>query len=1127
MADRLISLEIREVPDAGGQTFIYNLSLDGTPIVLNKALSVTQSDLMRDIGASYAALFEAQGCGLPNPQQSMASIVNAQIKEMGGAFFDIWLASHWTMLAIPASDRPILAVVSDVADILNLPWELLQPSRQDIGSDTKWGIQRMPPIHGPPADNLQLSEGPLRVLFVASSPRGEAELDFEREEEFLLRAVGPKVRLEIATLGTFEELADRIYRFEPHIVHLSGHGEVKPGGAKFLFEDAKGERADVSAQRLAEAFSDNRIRCVFVSGCYSSRAPSRSGAAGLCQAIVDQGVPMAIGWEASIVDTIATTLAENFYRTVALGRDVHFALAQARRKAKTVLAETGDPSWSLPVLYANTNDTRLFDTTMPPRAEPAPNTEHTPLPPIAGFARYLVGRRRELQVLLPALINGDLRGVVLTGMGGSGKSALAIRLARKLEADAGLSPIAICSAPGTPLTGQSILDSCLETLILKKSREAYDRAVDSTIPISLRLQLLVSDLNNDFAIVIDGLETTLRDDRHVIGNQEVAGFYRDLLQNLTGTSRIIITSRKLPRDIVPLPSDIQEFTISEFSDTSFMKFMFRDKDISKTFQSRRQTLRKLCERFGSLPQFALQLRTKLVTLDADQLDVDIADAALDNTVPDARPLQRLDAEHDQICNNLDLARHYGSLTPNFKKALLQLAVFRDSFTPSALTKVSGLTPAQVEQALGEFRLRAFIHSPLPGAPPSVIYGTLRRWLLCVQQNSTNDVRNAHRIAANYLVEIESEQSGGRLHKSNAAILMSARSHFLACKELEAARQVTYKLSEILLRRSDLVEIERLNLELMDATPKGRSPHPDPATWIARSYIDRPDYEKASYWYEKAQNLATDHVVERAHALQGLGTISLRTGNFEKARDFLTQALALQEEANDLLGQALSYHQFGSIAFSQNDFVAARSEFNRIPGLLRRFRETAPRGSIALEQADEVEQAVLHQLGSIELEENQLEPARELFDKALAMALEHGDDRPRASALHQLGRIDGKEGNIEQARTILSDALTIRWRIGDRTGEILSFKRLGELATQYGRPDLQLKLMIAGYAVSKAIKSNDDGFLERIKELASALTIGAAERDAMIAGGEKAYFRDRGRSLLRQISALTTPVVVKH
>ena len=61
---------------------------------------------------------------------------------------------------------------------------------------------------------------------------------------------------------------------------------------------------------------------------------------------------------------------------------------------------------------------------------------------IEGYTPHFIGRRRELQRLLPGLRAGELQAVVLTGLGGTGKSTLATRLARKLEAN-GWTPLAL------------------------------------------------------------------------------------------------------------------------------------------------------------------------------------------------------------------------------------------------------------------------------------------------------------------------------------------------------------------------------------------------------------------------------------------------------------------------------------------------------------------------------------------------------------------------------------------------------------------------------------------------------------------------------------------------------------
>jgi hypothetical protein len=80
--------------------------------------------------------------------------------------------------------------------------------------------------------SFPLAAPPLRILFTACAPTDLAGLDYEKEEEAILRIadkLGSRVHLEIAEAGTFEELRELIAEHRPHIVHLSGHGSVRDG----------------------------------------------------------------------------------------------------------------------------------------------------------------------------------------------------------------------------------------------------------------------------------------------------------------------------------------------------------------------------------------------------------------------------------------------------------------------------------------------------------------------------------------------------------------------------------------------------------------------------------------------------------------------------------------------------------------------------------------------------------------------------------------------------------------------------------------------------------------------------------------------------------------------------------
>jgi len=157
---------------------------------------------------------------------------------------------------------------------------------------------------------------------------------------------------------------------------------------------------------------------------------------------------------------VATTFGDTFYAELSAGEDVDRAVVQARRDARTLCRErvdedgVVDPSWTLPVLYTATTQADLSD---PERHEepPKPSVAQDPLPGMTeGHAAYFIGRRREQQRLLPMLRSGDCNTVLLTGLGGVGKSTLATRLARRLQPD-GFVPIAVPSTDDDPLPRSS------------------------------------------------------------------------------------------------------------------------------------------------------------------------------------------------------------------------------------------------------------------------------------------------------------------------------------------------------------------------------------------------------------------------------------------------------------------------------------------------------------------------------------------------------------------------------------------------------------------------------------------------------------------------------------------------
>jgi hypothetical protein len=305
-----ITLSIKESGEHPASTYHYHILLNGSPIISNQSLSLPESQAVRELSRSFTALFEG-GC---RPEID----ADAQ-RALGRQLFSLWLAPSWEKIraAVPVGSLSFLVIASEVPEILNLPWEILLPPNGDVlGIDPLFRIRRVPSSSRQMAHfSGELRPGPLRLLFMASSPKDQPILDYEKEEEALFRAIyGQDVAFDSCDLGSFEELKEKVSEFQPHIVHLTGHGAVFEGEGRFAFEKEDGTTDLVSSTELRRFLAGSGVQCVFVSGCQSGKAP-REALAGICQGLVGGEVALAVGWAASIADDLATNFARTFYRT--------------------------------------------------------------------------------------------------------------------------------------------------------------------------------------------------------------------------------------------------------------------------------------------------------------------------------------------------------------------------------------------------------------------------------------------------------------------------------------------------------------------------------------------------------------------------------------------------------------------------------------------------------------------------------------------------------------------------------------------------------------------------------------------------------------------------------------------
>jgi tetratricopeptide (TPR) repeat protein len=346
--------------------------------------------------------------------------------------------------------------------VLRAPFELLaEPGGGLLAEDE---LARFCVVRriGPAQERPVLDQFRLGLAFMASSPRGQHELDFEAEEAAILAAVGEsRVDLVVEDTGDPEQLAHRLAELSGMpVVHLSCHGLNNwPGGADstgvpvLMMEDEVGGGRPTTAADLVSLLTAVP-RLLVVSACLtatgadaSGHLPPRDGHKGepgtgggglvahsLATALVAAGMPAVIGWDGSVGDRSATVFAQRLYRGLADRADVAVAVGDAR----LVLLESEDPAvradwhlarlWLGPVgggpLVAGRRKRSLVTATHGTKTFLDRKQEVS-----VATAEMFVGRRPELQQSLRALRSGQQAGVMLHGQGRLGKSSLAARIA--------------------------------------------------------------------------------------------------------------------------------------------------------------------------------------------------------------------------------------------------------------------------------------------------------------------------------------------------------------------------------------------------------------------------------------------------------------------------------------------------------------------------------------------------------------------------------------------------------------------------------------------------------------------------------------------------------------------------
>jgi predicted ATPase/DNA-binding SARP family transcriptional activator len=656
----------------------------------------------------------------------------------------------------------------------------------------------------------------------------------------------------------------------------------------------------------------------------------------------------------------------------------------------------------------------------------------------AQFTRFF-GREEEIARLTATLRISETRLVTLTGPGGSGKTRLAIAAAGRLPAEfAG----AVWFVPLASLTEARLIpDAILGALGLSRSgaAEPLEQVVGA---LQGRRALLVLDnfeqLVEEGAPLLLGLLARAPELTCLVTSRERL--------ELAGEQELIVLPLPTPRmpaarsrsAEAAAPSGPNGTLAALMGYASVQLFADRARAARPEFRLTPENageVAALCDRLEGLP-LAIELAAAWATMLTPVQMVSRLERRFELLVSLRRDLP---ARHRTLWATLEWS--YQLLSPALQRFFGQLSVFRGGWTleaaqavcdePQALAHLRRLQESSlvvVEEAGGAMRyclletLREFAAERLAPEEHAELGRRHAEFFLALAERA--GLEWAGVAQGEWLERLDAE------HDNLRAALAWSQS---AAGNLELGMALGGALGWFWIARGYLTEgreqsARLLALERLPRSPQApEAPHPSP-----------------------------EGRVVRARLLGGAGMLSGEQGDYEAAREYCQESLALYRQAGNEKGIAAALLHLGAVVREQGDLEAARSYFEEAVAIQRR---TGAQGGIAVALAN---------LGSVDLCQGDAEAARPLFEESRALYAQLRDKRGEAWTLHNLAMIARQSGDLASGCILEEQSLALRRELGDRQGIATCLTGFAEQARAEGQPERAARMLGAMEAVSGAI-----------------------------------------------------------
>ncbi|HEX6387335.1 MAG TPA: tetratricopeptide repeat protein [Anaerolineae bacterium] len=648
---------------------------------------------------------------------------------------------------------------------------------------------------------------------------------------------------------------------------------------------------------------------------------------------------------------------------------------------------------------------------------------------------YFVGREEELQALQKALAVGEHATIYsIQGMGGVGKTALAIRVAYELRAH----------------FVDGILWARVDTSdtmsILSTFASAYGLDVSRYVDVDSRSRVVRELLADKRALI-------------VLDNAQSSEQVKPLLPP-TGTCAVIVTTR---RHDLSVTRGAHRFLIGPFDAAKEESLVLFARVLGEARVAKeRELLLELAELLGHLP-LAVDIAAGRLAYEPGWSTVDF----LQRVRQEKRRLGELAYEDQSV--RLSLNASYEVLTPAQQRFFAALGTFEgDDFSDEAAAFVTGSTVEEAQDYLRQLYGLSLVQQGRRQSP-----GQPSRYRL-------------HPLIRDYAREhLRDEQAWTRLvdyfihyaerNIRNYSALDLEMKNVLTALRLAAAEELHGKVVRGIAAFYPFLEARGLYVlaaEYLALTERAATRLNEPAALLTvRHNLGRlaqrqGEYIEAEAQYEEALALAREGGDQEklSHLLRALGVLAARRGDYGLADAYYKEGLSLARE----LGHGGIVSNFlrglGVQAYIRGDFARAEAFYEEGLALM----------ALSDEEAQEAEGVggMLWGLGALAQEQGDIDQAESYYKESLALARQLGHQERIIVLLRSLGGLAVVRGDDTQAEAYYEEALGLARAIGHRwqIGRVLS--EMGELQVAQSETDAAMTSFRELFELARILHSQE-------------------------------------------------------